>query len=559
VVCGAAAQSVAQQPAPNANAPDLSSQDAPASFKAKVNVVLVPVVVRDNKGRPVGDLHREDFLLFDRGKPQVIASFTVERSGTAAAGASTDAAAKAVDKEPGAFVAPDRFVAYLFDDVHLNFADLARARDAAGRHLDTSFEPGGRAAIFTTSGQTMLDFTDDRAKLHETLLRLRPRSVARAEMRECPDISYYMADLIVNKNDTQALDAATQETMICENMPADQIAAARQSAQIAAMRVMSAGEHETRIALGVLKDVIRRISVMPGRRTVVVVSPGFLTPENQQEKTEIMDRATRANVIINALDARGLYTVGVDASEETPPTGPSVMATLMQYKSMSASAEGDVLEEMADGTGGTFFHNSNDLDAGFKRVAARPEYYYVLGFSPQNLKLDGRYHALKVTLKEPAKLALQARRGYYAPTHLEDAAEEAKREIEEALFSREEMHELPVELHTQFFKTSDTDAKLAVMAHVDLKQMKFVKIDGRNGNVLRVVSGLFDRDGKYISATEKIITMRIRDETLVARQASGITVKTSFDVKSGSYVIRLVARDAEGHMMSAENGSVEIP
>ena len=124
-----------------------------------------------------------------------------------------------------------------------------------------------------------------------------------------------------------------------------------------------------------------------------------------------MDRATRASVIINALDARGLYTVGIDASEEAPPSDPTILATLMQYKNTSAMLEGAVLGEMADGTGGTFFHNSNDLDAGFKRVAARPEFYYVLGFSPQNLKLDGRFHALKVTLKEPAKLALQSRRG----------------------------------------------------------------------------------------------------------------------------------------------------
>ena len=104
------------------------------------------------------------------------------------------------------------------------------------------------------------------------------------------------------------------------------------------------------------------------------------------------------------------------------------------------------------------------------------------------------------------------------------------------------------------------DASATFKSNVTLvKQLKFVKIDGRNGNVLRVVSGLFDRDGKYVTTTEKIITMRIRDETPAARQASGITVKTSFDVKPGSYVIRLVARDAEGQLMAAENGSVEIP
>ncbi len=95
------------------------------------------------------------------------------------------------------------------------FGDLAMVRDAAQRHLNTSLEPTDRAAIYSTSGQTMLDFTDDRAKLSETLLRLRPRASTQSLMPGCPDVSYYMADLIQNKNDPQALDVATQDAMQC--------------------------------------------------------------------------------------------------------------------------------------------------------------------------------------------------------------------------------------------------------------------------------------------------------------------------------------------------------
>jgi len=194
-----------------------------------------------------------------------------------------------------------------------------------------------------------------------------------------------------------------------------------------------------------------------------------------------------------------------------------------------------------------------------KRVATTPEYYYVLGFSPQNLKLDGSFHKLKVTLKDTAKLNLQARRGYYAPRHIADPEEMAKQEIEDAVFSREELHDIPIELHTQFFKLSDENARVAVLARVDLKQMHYHKADGRNKNNLTVVSALFDRNGNYITASEKIIEMRLRDETLENKQRSAITVRTSFDVKPGSYMVRLVVRDAEGQLMSAENGAVEIP
>jgi hypothetical protein len=88
--------------------------------------------------------------------------------------------------------------------------------------------------------------------------------------------------------------------------------------------------------------------------------------------------------------------------------------------------------------------------------------------------------------------------------------------------------------------------------------MHFNKVEGRNHNVVTVVSGLFDRNGQFISANEKILTMRLRDETLEQKLQSGLTMKTSFDVKPGSYLVRLVVRDTEGEI-SAENGAIEIP
>src|SRR3954453_2794433 len=64
-----------------APATEMSQKDEPALFKARVNLVPVPVVVRDRKGKAVGTLTKEDFQLLDRGKPQFIARFSVEKGG----------------------------------------------------------------------------------------------------------------------------------------------------------------------------------------------------------------------------------------------------------------------------------------------------------------------------------------------------------------------------------------------------------------------------------------------------------------------------------------------
>jgi hypothetical protein len=177
--------------------------------------------------------------------------------------------------------------------------------------------------------------------------------------------------------------------------------------------------------------------------------------------------------------------------------------------------------------------------------------------------MDGSFHTLKVTLKSPnsqslTSLAVNARRGYYAPTHMADAAETARREIEEALFSREEMHDIPVDLHSQFFKVNDQQAKVALVIRVEFQHLRFHKENDRNRNDLTVVAGLFDRNGNYVIGNAKKIEMRLKDETL-QKPNPGLTIRTSLDVKPGRYMIRLVVRDSEGQLMSAQNGAVEIP
>ncbi len=229
-----------------------------------------------------------------------------------------------------------------------------------------------------------------------------------------------------------------------------------------------------------------------------------------------------------------------------------------QYDRTSDMIQSDVLAELADGTGGTFVQNTNDLLGGMNRVAAAPQFIYLLGFSPTSLKPDGSFHKLKVALVNEKGLSVQARRGYFAPKHATDPEESAKTEIEDAVFSREEMHDLPIDLHTQFFKPDAADAKLTVLAKVDLKHLRFKKADGRNQNNLTVVAALFDNNGKYMMGQRKTIEMHLKDETL-QRLNAGITVKSSFDVKPGTYMIRLVVRDTEGQMMAATNGAVDIP
>src|SRR5579863_1589807 len=200
--------------------------ESSAPLKAEITIVPVRVVVRDAQGHAITNLRKEDFKLQQDGKRQDIANFAAEMAPPVYP--LTSAVISNAQPKPGepiqpAFVPPSRFVAFFFDDVHLDTQNLIRVRDAAAHVLDSSLLPSDRVAVLTASGQSQVDFTDDRAKLHATLLTLltHPGSAGETSSAECPPMDFFEADAIQNQNDSQAFGIATQDALNCafDGMP----------------------------------------------------------------------------------------------------------------------------------------------------------------------------------------------------------------------------------------------------------------------------------------------------------------------------------------------------
>jgi VWFA-related protein len=590
-LCQAAAQ------APTQGEPEVVSHEAPAIFSSRVNLVSVPVVIRDKDGHAVGGLKQKDFELFDKGKSQVITKFSIQTSTPAPVTVSTSSSVSTSTAAPTEAASkpelPDRYVAYFFDDVHMQPGDLLQARQAANHHLDTVLDPEARAGIFTTSGRTTQDFTNDLAKLHDAVNRIQPWTVVQ-DKGDCLQISYFMADYLINQEVSLTPFGINPSSTLAHAMideaagcVVNTSAGSTQTdpAQLANLALPTAGNYpplrylwqvantalqhgaeETSSGLAVLRDLITKMSVAPGSRTIVLVSPGFiLTKDHRSGENTILDSAIHAGVIVNSLDIRGVYTPlrthtfdaeygGSFGGAKSPESGQA--RTNVERDEIFQS--GNILAELAYGTGGTV-HNDNGFEEGLKELAGRPEYVYVLGFSPDNLKNDGSYHGLKVKLKEGAKLDIEARRGYWAPSHAADPAEAAKEELKETLFSRDEIADIPLDLHAEFFKPSGAKAEISVVARLDAKALKFRKAEERNNDTLTVVTGLFDQNGNYISGIERVVEMRLRDQSLEVLERSGISVEQSFSVPPGRYIVRVVVKDSEGHTTAARNTGIEVP
>jgi VWFA-related protein len=538
---------------------EVTMKDVGATFKVSVNLVQVHVIVRDKHDRTVEGLKREDFQLYDLGKLQTINSFSVEDSGTrkakieAAAKTQVDAGETPSERP---ISLPERFVAIVYDDVHLTVADAVVVRNAAGQFLD-SLTPNDRVGIYTTSGQVRLEFTSDVASLRKALLGILPKGVTNFGTADCPDVSYYMADLIENKGDTQALDLVRRSVEQCSHQASP--AQAEAVAHGAIRRKLAEGDAENQFTYRNLEGIIGRLAGMPGERVMLMASPGFQLASLYTDETGIIDRANQANIVINTLDARRLFTVD-SGSDISRASGNAIQMAGYDtsYRISAQSQASNVLRDFASGTGGTYFGNSNDLAGGMKLLGVVPETSYVLYYSPENQKMDGRYHSIKVSLTNKQDYSVQARNGYYATKKAKNPEESAYQEIVEAALSQQEIGDMPLELHTQYFKTEQA-AMLSVVSHLSVNGVHFRKVEGRSVDELTVATVVFDENGNYVTGGEKIVMLKLLDPTYDRMSRQGLTIKSSFEVKPGRYLVRQVVREAEGAQMAARNGVVEIP
>jgi VWFA-related protein len=384
-------------------------------------------------------------------------------------------------------------------------ANESLAVRAAAEKLFSNLAATDRAAIYTTSGDVQQSFIGDAETLRRTLTKIIPRVGKGEGEYECPTISYYMADLINNKQDTEALETALLDARNnnCPMTPND--------VRANADRILRAGDQNTRLAYQSLEHVVGLLASMPGQRVMVYVSPGFLLNEGvMPANSELLERAMRAGIVVNTIDAKTLYTVDPLPDIAAPPQQPMDKTDRLDYQIQEATyrvqslnEQGQVLAGIAASTGGTYFHNRNDLDVGMNQALSAPSVSYLLGFAPQNLKIDGKFHKLKVTVENGQKFQIQARNGYYVPKMLADPEEMVRQEVRSALFAQDEIVDVPIDLKTQFFKTDAGSAQLSVLTHMDLRGIHFRKADGRNYNNVVLATAVFDGNGQFVEGQMK--------------------------------------------------------
>lgn len=415
-VLGLPAQDATQNPA-----------DTGTILQVHVNAVLVPVVVRDAQGHAIGDLKQSDFKVFDQGKIRQIAGFTVQQGAPLGSGEQTAVAAApaAPATERGSTSSPQsagaqRVVVFLFDDRHLAAADLEQVKQAASKLVDEPLADGTRGLVLSFLGVNS-GVTHDHVPLQAAIMKLKARPGFQRDAGRCPDIDFYTADQILNKHNDSLFQIEVENVEKCSHTSGDnpgEAVTAQETVKAAAEVAFQTGDEDARDTLGYLRDIVHSVSKLPGERTLVLVSPGFLTlsPESMEMASQILNIAAAGSVTVSTLDARGLYGGSMMGASQGGDVALTALLTgkINESRDNAMRQSRQVMAELADGTGGTFFHNSNDLQGGLTALAAGPEYKYLLELSLQDVKQNGTYHSLKVEV-DRKDVKVQAREAYFAP------------------------------------------------------------------------------------------------------------------------------------------------
>ena len=402
----------------------LTGQQAQAPvFRSGADVVEVDAIVRDKNGRFVEELTPEDFEVREEGRPEAIDLFYLVGAPPAAAASAPAAPSAATPASPIVQAPPrsPRVFVVAFDDDHLTAGGFRRVQTAALALFSKHFQPGDIGGVLAGGRMINGRLTSDREELLNAVRAVKPsfKKVSRKfDEQMWPRMSEIEAARIQWQNDETVRSevirrACADDPTLCIN--AD-VAVRGKAADLA-------GETQatSNLTIQALSGLFNGLARIEGRKTVLLMSEGFIAEESWPLVRQAVGLAARANARLYTIDARGLDTHGMDDHlSGIDPGGSDAVSRMLNQLDEGA----DAMNSLAVDTGGFVVRNTNILDAAVGRIFDDASRYYVLGYRPTAAP-DGRFRKISVRVKRPG-VSVRARSGYVATPRAAAATTEAR-------------------------------------------------------------------------------------------------------------------------------------
>ncbi len=408
------------------------SSDVPDDvIKVTSNLVSVDVLVKDKKGKTVTDLKAEDFTVSENGVPQKIEFFdsTLTSSNEAGRHATATVVSEPKPSTPTGF--PRNIIALVLDGQSTELANLKHVREGIVKYIRERISDSDSVALFSVSGnlQLLQPFTQDKTKLLAAVDRAYTSSTVSktSEARSLAQDINSIRDQ-VSGAPTEPI-AATPGAGAAGSAAAQIMIAQRVLEQYIQLR-SALSVQQTRPVLAALAAICEGLRAIPGKKTLVMFSQGFVAPETLDWQVQsTIDIANRANVAIYIIDSTGL-TGGTPKSGALVPSSAlaGISGATSQESRIRAGAgesvfditrqEGlnrqqDLLYRISEDTGGRFVKNTNDIAGGLQRIDAEIRSRYTLAYHSTDSNFDGSFRKVKIEVQRP-DTSIVARPGYYA-------------------------------------------------------------------------------------------------------------------------------------------------
>jgi VWFA-related protein len=426
-------------PAVGAQAVRPGEQELGQPLKYEVHVVLklVQVTVVDKKGHPVGGLDRDDFLVFDNGRPVEITAFERHAIRQAPERPLGKPAAVAAPAEAAAAApALSRKFFLMFDFAFNNPRGIGKAKEAALSFLDTKVAPEDEVAVLTytmVKGVRVQEFlTRDHAKVREIVDSIDRRAAAgRASeieerfWREATEGSAMARESAPGPGAPPSASGYSWERQ--EGKRIAQVFILRLTDLAKALRYVQGRKDFLFFSSGVPSSMIygAQAGSAAAGSSRNRFDAGDLVLRDQNEA--LLKEFATADCAFYAFDTREAAKVAslFTYDEETFASGYRDLFSGAGVFGDGTSVFKDEqftgrnsLQRLSQTTGGKYFGNIDSYDNSLDQVQDMTGTYYVLGF-PAPEKEDGAFHDVKVEVKAKG-FEVRGASGYFNPKPFRD-------------------------------------------------------------------------------------------------------------------------------------------
>src|ERR1043165_1935389 len=552
--------------------PALARAQEDEVVKVKSNLVNIDVIVKDKKGKYISDLKAEDFVITENGQTQKIEFFDapLAHGETHKAGEVTTAA-PATPTPPA--TAPRNYVSLVLDFQSTDIANLKRVREGAIKYVRDQVTDSDAVAVLavTHSLQLVQSFTQDKTRLIAALENL--GAAPASKNFEQRDIAENIANLRENLTGaptatgnitTNAGGSAAARVMIMQ----------RVLAQFIQLRT-ALSLQQARPVLAALAAIAEGLRPIPGKKTLVLFSQGFVTPavlDWQVQST--IDIANRANVAIYIIDSAGLRASAPTGSyiPSTPLSGISAATNQEQRikavggetvfdtaRQEGLTREYDVLYRLSGDTGGKFLKGNNDIGLGLERINEEIQARYTLAYRSTNQNFDGSFRKVKIEVRRP-DVQITSRNGYYAIAPEEIVLfSPADKKLLAGFKEAQSTPGLPLYVSLTSFRTREGLYTVPLAIELPPTAVKFERKGDKRSMQLEVLGVLKAGSDRIVSRLGGNFDVNLNAEDYDKIASNNIFYRQDLQLTSGEYTVELIVRDKQSGKIAARREQFVLP